>query len=720
MIVFITLTLVIRDGLCLISKRREYMKEKQTKWLIAICILVMAEIGIYVIDQVLLHNRFIVDRYLLISIAPILLFLCIGIGYKKVFSFLFQKRYFVGLLALGYIVFNGYHGSSLPIYEHAIQPSIVNEENLPFIGEYRAIRSDEFLVDTPSILSQVKSNPYFSQYNSSLMAKESIVTLFPALPTKSSAVLLKPHLIGYLVLPLENAFSLAWFLPYFALFFGLFELFRKMTNDKRGYSLFGAMLLSLSPGILWWGTPQIFIYGVLATVFFSLFLEAKDHKFRFLYSLLLGWMGACFIATVYPAWMIPYGFLFLALFVWLFMKAKKQGLWKHSYFLFVIPAMLVIVGLVLPVITQNLPIIEVTGQTVYPGARSSSGGGAWQWLYHYIPSILYPFKQVSNASEFSQILSLYPLPILLGAYHCFKNTKQKTHDVLLNGLLIVTVGLTIWNYVDIGIFSKLTLLSMSTPSRSQLIASISCAFLLVVLISNYHEQAKVLHKNKAILSVVISIIFLFVGIQACKVFLPEYMVMKVIVITGSFYFVLFFLFLYNHKLSNYVFMGILGFTLLVQGVTISPITKGIGALYDKPLLQEIRKIVEEENDSVWLSADAPLHTQSAILANGAKVLNSTNYYPNFDFWYAIDPKKKNEDIYNRYSHVVINLVLEKTSFHLVSPDCVQVLLNIEDLKQLPVDYIVSTSGAYKDYQSDGLGLEIMYIEDGFYIYKVVK
>lgn len=694
------------------------MSLNKKKLLVSVLVFLIGELAIFALDQIILDNRLIFDRFLLLSTFPFIISLHFYFDIKKLWDFFFMKRYIIGTITFIFIVVNGYHGSSISVYEHAIQPSVVNEENMPFLGTYRAIRSDEFLVDTPSIFSQVESNENLSDVNSSLMANESLVTLFPALPTKTLAVLLKPHYMGYLFLPLEQAFSFAWFLPYFAMFFGLFELFRYITKDKKGYSLFGSILLTLSPGILWWGIPQIFIYGILATICFKKFLDAKNWKLKLLFSMLLGWMGACYVATVYPAWMIPYGYLFLIFFIWLWVKNKKAGVWKHIYFLYLIPMILVMAVLLVPVFIENLSIIEMMGNTVYPGARVSTGGDAWQWLYHYIPSILYSVKDVSNASEFSQVISLYPLPILLGTYQAFKNFKNKNNDLLLNLLLVVAIGLTVWNYIDISIFAKLSLLSMSTTSRAQLIPSIACVFILVIMLSNYSQKYSFNIKN-VIFSVLLSLITVFIGIEACKVYLPEFMNLKVVLITGSLFAVIMYLFIRNKDKTNILFMAILSCVLIFQGLTVNPLTKGIGALYDKPLFQEIRKILEDDKDSVWMSADSPLHMQSAMIANGAKVLNSTNFHPNFDFWYKLDEKKQFEDIYNRYSHVIINIVQTDTQMTLVTPDAIQVNLSYKDIAKLNVKYIVSTSNEYEGLNTNDLQFQKIYDYDNTYIYKLI-
>lgn len=48
------------------------------------------------------------------------------------------------------------------------------------------------------------------------------------------------------------------------------------------------------------------------------------------------------------------------------------------------------------------------------------------------------------------------------------------------------------------------------------------------------------------------------------------------------------------------------------------------------------------------------------MANGARVINATNFLPDFDKWEILDSKSRYEESWNRYSHQTISLVDEQT------------------------------------------------------------
>ena len=100
------------------------------------------------------------------------------------------------------------------------------------------------------------------------------------------------------------------------------------------------------------------------------------------------------------------------------------------------------------------------------------------------------------------------------------------------------------------------------------------------------------------------------------------------------------------------------------------------------------------------------------LANDARIINSTNYYPNFNNWNLLDTNGKYKDIYNRYAHISINLTDEETSFSLIQTDAFLINLNYNDMCKLKPTYYLTCI----DY--DNSLLEKIYEEDGVYIYRV--
>lgn len=634
---------------------------------------------------------------------------------KYVCEKIFKFRYVVGIMVFVFFVANGFHGSSMGYYNDVIQPSIDDEKFETIWGEYKSIRSDEFIVSTPEWFSQYLYNKEFSTTNNALMAKETSTVLFPPLPTKTITALGFPQFWGCFFLPMEQAYSFYWNLPIFLTFFAVLELMMILTKGNKLYSFLGAVLIGLSPTFFWWNSFFIMGSGSIATVCFYKLIVSDTKVKRAVSAVGLGWAGSCYILTVYPAWQIPYGYLFLGLFIWILVDNKEKLQWKKLLYLLI---SLMIVGvIVIPGLVMSLDVIEVMGNTVYPGERNMVGGYGWQLNFYYMLSWLFGQYPVINSSEAAQFISLYPLPIIIGIYLCIKNHIQHRKDTLLTILITVAVPMTLWNYIPMKYLSKITLMSMSTPERSQLIVNVVCILLMIKILSEYVYCGKRSLKYYAFCSIG-TIIMVTIGISVLRRIQPEYFSMKKVVFISVIFGCIFFLFILRDKKANYLLTSIfLGMSLIVVA-TVPPLTKGTGVLHEKPLAKEIQKIASYDKEAIWMGIESGIVLQSYALANGVRVLNSVNNCPNFEFWYQLDPEKKQEEIYNRYSHIIVNLTDEETTMTLLQPDLVQVTMNVNQLDDLEVDYIVSFNAELEKFSNENVVLTRIYSEDNTSIYKV--
>ena len=139
-------------------------------------------------------------------------------------------------------------------------------------------------------------------------------------------------------------------------------------------------------------------------------------------------------------------------------------------------SLIIMVAIILPSYLSSREIFTLVSNTVYPGARFSQGGSNWQDLFNYLLSPFLPFRIFANPSEYSQFLSFYPIPFILGLWYLFKNIKSKKNDVLLNIMLIAIVLLSVWNFIELPyVVSKVSLLYMSTPNRTAVTVGFICS-----------------------------------------------------------------------------------------------------------------------------------------------------------------------------------------------------------------------------------------------------
>ncbi len=611
---------------------------------------------------------------------------------KKMYDFIFKKRYIIGVTILLILVIGEYNGSSTSLWNNYIEPEYQIENSIVF-GEARPIRSDEWRVGTPLSLSQASKTVNFSSHNEVLGATDNLVTLFPNFPSKDLSIIATPNKIGYLFLDTEKAFSLAWYLPFFILFFASFELFMILSKKKRFLSLAGAVLITFSPIVSWWQSTNIMAYGALAVVLFYQFLMHDNWKIKLPLAIIFGYVGFLYIMCMYPAWQIPYGYCYLILLIWI-ISQNKDKLHKKDL-LYLIPVILVIVAPIVYIFIQNRDVMETMTSTVYPGARKIKGSfGIFKLLFTYVANMFYPYEEsLQNFPELSQYISLFPIPFFFGLYLIIKNKKQKK-DLFLILCSVVTIFLSVFVIFKLpGIITKVTLMSMSTTTRTISVIGYLSIIELIYILANYEINKKIIIKNKKnILIAIISIISIFVIVKisnhVLETRIPGCLNLYTSLTSLVIFTIICYLILYNHKKSNIVLCLILIIVSLVSTLPISPLNKGLNVFYDKPFAKKIRKLVKNDKNSVFLAVNNGGAAANYIAANGGKTINTTNYVPNLKLYHYLDKEKKYEKVYNRYEHVSVKLIDGKTKFKLAYPDQIIMKLSYDDVCKIKVDYIV--------------------------------
>ena len=107
------------------------------------------------------HLFFSYDRIIIFSIIAFFALMHVFFNIRKLYAFIYKKRYFIAGFVLLFVVIMKYSGSSITTYSMYIQPDIVSEYDVPILGQARGIRSDEWLVSTEYALSQSMTETKF-------------------------------------------------------------------------------------------------------------------------------------------------------------------------------------------------------------------------------------------------------------------------------------------------------------------------------------------------------------------------------------------------------------------------------------------------------------------------------------------------------------------------------------------------------------------------------
>jgi hypothetical protein len=157
---------------------------------------------------------------------------------------------------------------------------------------------------------------------------------------------------------------------------------------------------------------------------------------------------------------------------------------------------------------------------------------------------------------------------------------------------------------------------------------------------------------------------------------------------------------------------------LVLGISVNPIRVGLDTLTESEYGKAVEEI-NEEDEGIWIAQNI---SGNFLIAFGAKTINSTNTYPNLELWKKFDVDDKNEDIYNRFAHIEINLSNDKENkFELMSNDVFQFNTNIDTLYEIGVKYIFNAQSSKntEELQGEKCKIEEIYSKQDVKIYKLV-
>ena len=675
----------------------------------------------------------------------IIIFMAIYLYYNpdlrnKIGEFIYKYRYPLALALLVVLVLFEINGSSIGAWD---QP-IINSPHQSLLGSARSTQSDEWRIFTPFTLSQYLND--FSYFSSIPRASPTDMFAIYGAPIWTILMIFRPFQIGYLFLSPAKGLSFYWISRLIALLLVSFEMGMLITNRNKTLSLAYAIMITFSPVVQWWisvnALVEMLIFGQLAVLLLYHYMKTKDYRKRLIIALGFAISLGGYIFTIYPAWQIPLGYVFLFLAIWVFLDNYKDFEFNKLDIGFALLSLAIVGAGGLYFLHTSGDTIEIVRNSLYPGGRHFIGGldssqfkgetGFLQSLCNYINSIFYPLNLDSAFSSTSGISRLdsffydfFPVPLIL---YIFITFVEKNRDKLLNCLIIVYILLSVLSiFVFPEYVYKITFISNTIQRRLILALSLlnvlilfrSLSLLRTDSINRHVNNIKNNSKILALISIAIAVAVFFLstsngfGIIGKSLFIPVSIVsISILGIT------LFIIFKSSDKKYANMFLVMCILISAMGGGLVNPIESGIG-YYDLEPVQFVEGLVQENPNANWIVV-GEREMQDMFIAAGAHTITSVNTYPDFEKWEKIDPDHKFEDVYNRYAHMNVNLSANESSKFERVPgreDIISLTLNVNDLEKLNVTYIESEQDLSK-YSNENVDFEKIYSYRNLKIYKV--
>ena len=564
------------------------------------------------------------------------------------------------------------NGSSIGVWQETLWEPGPPRGLLFFKPEF--IRADEWHVVTPSMLSQARQSPPFPIVNESLGAGRT--PLLMSVPVAYYTTLFRPQLWGFFLFDFERGFSFYWCCKIFGLLLGSAWLLRQLGIKSLAVLAFGTVWIFFSSFMQWWFSSPAMLPEMLASwaimTGFALQFFSKLSRGRLVLALLgFVFFGTNFILCLYPGFQIPLLYISAAIFVGIWLQRRKTEDWQTKQGLLLLSAAiaLLILGLV-PLWLSLRQTLQIVAHTGYPGMFRSHGGGLslfklFSGVFGFFETesrVPFGYDNICEASNF------YPLwVVVLFALGTAKWLKQIRIAPLLVTLTVVIGFFSFYCLMPLpGLLARGTLLGLTTENRLLLGIGIGNILLSCVFLDLYRTAipARVGITCIAIALLGLATVAWTIHAHVDKTRLIYLAIINALII-GLFFW----------EQARPWFLGVFAALLIVNGVAINPVMRGLSPLLDSNAFQKIDKLRVADPTARWIVYEHVSFAQ-LVKATGASVFNGTKVVPDLDLLYQLDPEKRYDDIYNRYATIVVYLPVSlwQITFHLVVNDLYQVIL----------------------------------------------
>ena len=374
------------------------------------------------------------------------------------------------------------------------------------IFKLRGIRSDEWSVQTPNTLAQWSHEPRFPVVNTNLglQGQNMGVVGMTGTPVAQLASIGRVATWGYFVLPLRQAMSWQWWLPFFGCLFFLWKALNLINQQRSGFHLLLAFAFCVAPYAAGWSLWPLYATGMPLALFVlaAAALRTRRTGVALVQGAALGVLLTGWFLILYPPWQVTVGTFVLVLGIAWVRENRHQLHWQKAQWCALGLALLVAALLLGSWWMDTADAVAKIRATVYPGGRTALQGADvvatpwWTFRGYVNPEALtfglgageqqLPPHVIANQSELSSYLIL-PLPILLlGAWRCLRGAQQRS--VLMACMAFVLFWL-VFRFVGVPLWvAKLTQWSHVTGYRLDLVMGLVCTVLLAVLFPKVQSE----------------------------------------------------------------------------------------------------------------------------------------------------------------------------------------------------------------------------------------
>jgi hypothetical protein len=609
--------------------------------------------------------------------------------------------WFYSLCVAGFVLFSlaKFHGSSISM-AGSFYRGWTEVAHTPLFGTPKRVRSDEWSFHTPTILNQLYRRETLA-VNDTLLGPGKAVVL-GNVPCRHFTQYFRPQFWAFFVLPVDMAFSIYWQCKALLLLTGVFTLLLLLTRSSSiaalcalwfyfsAYTQWGYSWASLLPEMV-----GLFCWTIVLLCYLTV---GHNRVFLILSALFCALSALNFAFCAYPPHQLPlvvFGVALLAGWVW----SRGHAIWRRDQsgtrLLCLLGSGLIAVTVIVWFYLDAKETLMAATGTIYPGQRSSSGGGIpiTQLLSHFLDfwksEENFPPSQV-NICESSGYLWLAPVTLLLASPS--QGYRQSSRFLLCcwTAFFFLLCWMLFPIPAEIG---RWVMFNRVPPYRcfhalGLINITIVGLFLAERSLAQRHYSRAQSDWLRGFVAIVI-LVFLFVRMNRN---LDHFFSAPAIIIASLYASVLI---LFLVQANNKAFGVCLLVPLILANGLINPVDRGLEVITASTLFKTAHGAHNDWRDGKWLIYAEWADQSGLLAATGIDVVDCLKIVPDKARMAVFDPDARYADVINRSSYFIANLARPNEPSSFDSPSMGNVLWRVNPLdprlKQIGVDRVAFAS-----------------------------
>lgn len=563
------------------------------------------------------------------------------------------RTFVVSALISAYFLtsFLGFNGSSTAFWRYYADREMPTAGVLA--GFPQAVRSDEWVLQTPWIFSQARQNPRFPVNNPSIGGDET--PLVTNLPVRHWSTILRPQMWPFFLAPTEAAFGFYWNFKTFGLLIGAFLFFGVVTGKKILLDLAGALFVTFCPFLQWWFSTPTSLPEMVAMILLALWLSATIARARARWQILVATPALVmavenFLLCCYPRFQVPLAYFAAALLLGgLVPRPARDNMRRFRVGAFVFAGAAVLL-LTAASWRATADIIRVTSLLSYPGQVQFTGGD-FEWSRFFAPFLEFAMtndrfpQRYENASEAAGFLFLAPFLLIAAVRDAI---RKKADPVLLVALALVaaticymTVGIPMWA-------ARLSGWSYVYSGRANLLVGLATAVGLIRLLAR--KEISPLRRTPMVVFL-ISLTLLLPILGSVNTHSGHFESNSTVAATALFFALVS---VSIWKRAALATCALLIVPQLYACALINPVVRGLPAITESRTLRWLSEAHRRQPTGNWIVLGDSLRAlifPEFVKATGANVMGGTRCNPDYEMLAVVDPARKYKALTDQYGSI---------------------------------------------------------------------